>query len=142
MRIQDGAECGKNSVGLFLVSVGKIKCKISVGVQSHNLVKPHSVEVVLRLSWGCDNIKAKNIFILSQTGPWEILVRVAIPMRTACACGYSHAHNTLILVYISERVAIAKRTCLWLSHAHVYCIQIRVLRGWPGGWVSGWISWK
>ena len=28
-------------------------------------------------SWGCDNIKAKNIFILSQTEPWEILVRVA-----------------------------------------------------------------
>ena len=26
------------------------------GVQSHNHVKPNSVEVVLRLSWGCDNI--------------------------------------------------------------------------------------
>ena len=25
------------------------------GVQSHNHVKPNSVEVVLRLSWGCDN---------------------------------------------------------------------------------------
>ena len=26
------------------------------GVQSHFRVKPNSVEVVLRLSWGCDNI--------------------------------------------------------------------------------------
>ena len=25
------------------------------GVQSHFRVKPNSVEVVLRLSWGCDN---------------------------------------------------------------------------------------
>ena len=25
------------------------------GVQSHFHVKPNSVEVVLRLSWGCDN---------------------------------------------------------------------------------------
>ena len=40
---------------------------------------------MLRLSWGCDNIKAKNIFILSKTGPLEILVRVAIAMRTGCA---------------------------------------------------------
>ena len=80
----------------------------------------------MRLSWGCDNFKAKNIFILSQTEPWEILVRVAIPTRTACARGYSHAHNTLILVYISVRVAIATRTCAWLSHAHVYSIQIRI----------------
>ena len=79
------------------------------------------------LIWGRDNIKAKNIFILSQTEPWEILVRVAIPTRTACARGYSHAHNTLILVYISVRVAIATRTCAWLSHAHVYSIQIRLL---------------
>ena len=70
------------------------------------------------------NIKAKNIFILSQTEPLEILVRVAIPTRTACAHGYSHAHKTLILVYISVRVAIATRTCAWLSHAHVYSIQI------------------
>ena len=83
----------------------------------------------MRLSWGCDNFKAKNIFILSQTEPWEILVRVAIPTRTACARGYSHAHNTLILVYISVRVAIATRTCAWLSHAHVYSIQIRLLEG-------------
>ena len=91
-----------------------------MGVQSHNCVKPNSVEVVLRLSWGCDNIKAKNIFILSQTEPWEILVRVAIPTRTACARGYSHAHNTLILVYIFVHVAIATR------NAHVYSIQIRI----------------
>ena len=27
------------------------------GVQSHFHVKPNSVEVVLRLSWGCDNLK-------------------------------------------------------------------------------------
>ena len=27
-----------------------------VGVQTHFHVKPNSVEVVLRLSWGCDNI--------------------------------------------------------------------------------------
>ena len=79
----------------------------------------------MRLSWGCDNFKAKNIFILSQTEPWEVLVRMAIPTRTACACGYSHAHNILIVVYISVRVAIA--TCTWLSHAHVYSIQKRDL---------------
>ena len=51
------------------------------------------------------NIDAKNICILSQTGSWEILVRVAIPTRTACARGYSHEHNTLILFHISVRVA-------------------------------------
>ena len=51
------------------------------------------------------NVEAKNICILSQTGSWEILVRVAIPTRTACARGYSHAHITLILVHISVRVA-------------------------------------
>ena len=78
----------------------------------------------MRLSWGCDNIKAKNIFILSQTEPLEILVHMAIPTRTAYARGYSHAHKTLILVYISVRVAIATLTCAWLSHAHVYSIQI------------------
>ena len=27
------------------------------GVQTHFHVKPNSVEVVLRLSWGCDNIE-------------------------------------------------------------------------------------
>ena len=64
------------------------------------------VEAVLRLSWGFDNIKAKNIFILSQTEPWEILVRMTIPTRTACARGYSHAHTTLIFVYISVRARI------------------------------------
>ena len=85
------------------------------------------VEVVLRLSWDCDNFKATNIIFLSQTEPWEILVRVAKAMHTACARGYSHAHNTLILVYISVHVAIATRTCAWLSHAHVYSIQIRLL---------------
>ena len=26
------------------------------GVQTHFRVKPNSVEVVLRLSWGCDNL--------------------------------------------------------------------------------------
>ena len=70
---------------------------------------------MLRLSWGCDNIKAKNIFILSQTEPWEILVRVAIPTRTACARGYSHAHNTLILVYISVRVAKSHTRILYTN---------------------------
>ena len=33
----------------------------------------------------------------------------------------------MILFYISVRVAIATRTCAWLSRAHVYSIQIRVL---------------
>ena len=42
----------------------------------------------MRLSWGCDNFKAKNIFILSQTEPWEILVRVAITCAIACVRGY------------------------------------------------------
>ena len=35
------------------------------GVQSHFHVKPNSVEVVLRLSWGCDNfeyIEDWNVF--------------------------------------------------------------------------------
>ena len=31
------------------------------GVQSHNHVKPNSVEVVLRLSWGCDNFKRDHV---------------------------------------------------------------------------------
>ena len=69
----------------------------------------------MRLSWGCDSFKAKNIFILSQTEPWEILVRVAIPTRTACARGYSHAHKTLILVYISVRVAKSRARILYTN---------------------------
>ena len=75
------------------------------------------VEVVLRLTWGCDNMKAKNSFILSQTEPWKILVCMAIPTRTACARGYSHAHNKLILVHISVRVAIATRTYTLYKYA-------------------------
>ena len=31
-----------------------------VGVQTHFRVKPNSVEVVLRFSWGCDNKKLKK----------------------------------------------------------------------------------
>ena len=72
---------------------------------------------MLRLSWGCDNFKAKNIFILSQTEPWEILACVAILTRTACARGYSHAHNSLILVHISVRVAIVTRTYTLYKYA-------------------------
>ena len=60
-------------------------------------------------------MKAKNIFILSQTEPWEILVRMAIPTRTACARGYSHAHNTLILVNISVRVAKSRARILYTN---------------------------
>ena len=37
-------QLGQN-FGLFSVSVGKITYKISVGVQSHNHVKPNSVEL-------------------------------------------------------------------------------------------------
>ena len=42
------------------------------GVQSHFRVKPNSVEVVLRLSWGCDNIAyssfvQKNICLVFLT---------------------------------------------------------------------------
>ena len=48
-------------------------------------------------------------------------------VRNPCARGYSHPHKTLILVYFSVRVAIATRTCAWLSHAHVYSVQIRHL---------------
>ena len=62
---------------------------------------------------GCDNIKAKNIFILSQTEPWEILVglAVAIPTRT----GAKRTTHSFWLIFL----------CAWLSHAHVYSIQIR-----------------
>ena len=42
------------------------------------------------------NIKVKNICIVSQKGSLEILVRMAIPTRTTFAGGYSHAHKTLI----------------------------------------------
>ena len=31
-----------------------------VGVQTHFRVKPNSVEVVLRLSWGCDNLNSQG----------------------------------------------------------------------------------
>ena len=50
-------------------------------------------------------LPAQLVFIVSLTGSWEILVRMAIPTRTVCARGYSHAHNTLVLVHISVRVA-------------------------------------
>ena len=120
--------CDKETIfedPLILKNQVSIMLELSMAVQFDLETCKVEVEVVLWLSWGCDNFKAKNIFILSQTEPWKILVRVAIPTRTACARGYSHAHNTLILVYISVRVAIATRTCAWLSHAHVYSIQIR-----------------
>ena len=51
------------------------------------------------------NIKVKNICIVSQTESLEILVRMAIPTRTICVRGYSHAHNTWFLVNISVHVA-------------------------------------
>ena len=35
-----------------------------VSVQSHNHVKPNSVEVVLRLSWGCDYIQRVVLIVL------------------------------------------------------------------------------
>ena len=56
-------------------------------------------------------------------------MRVTIPTRTACARGYSHGHNTLILVYISVRVAI--------YHTHVYSIQTA---SWPAhiGLICSW----
>ena len=52
---------------------------------------------------------------------------VAIATHTGCVRGYSHVHNTLILVYISVRVAIPTRTCAWLSHAHVYKYAPRIV---------------
>ena len=39
-----------------------------VGVQSHFHVKPNSVEVVLRLSWGCDNFKNRT-WTTTNNGP-------------------------------------------------------------------------
>ena len=45
-------------IGLVIVLEAAGKFVVVVGwggVQSHNHVKPNSVEVVLRLSWGCDN---------------------------------------------------------------------------------------
>ena len=36
-------------------------CWVGVGVQTHFRVKPNSVEVVLRLSWGCDKKRERNI---------------------------------------------------------------------------------
>ena len=65
---------------------------------------------MFRLSWGCDNIKAKNIFILSQTEPWEILLCVTILTH-----GYNHAHNTMSLVYISVRVAKSRAHILYTN---------------------------
>ena len=64
------------------------------------------------------------IVVALETLTPDILVRVAIPMYTTCARGYSQEHNKLILVHVSVRVAIATLTCAWLSHAHVYSIQI------------------
>ena len=75
----------KHFLSIFMVFVGKITYKISVGVQSHNHATPNSVE----LSRDC--VKAKNIFILSQTEPWEILVRVAILTRTYTLYKYANS---------------------------------------------------
>ena len=36
------------------------------GVQSHFRVKPNSVEVVLRLSWGCDNSRMNEDSLTCQ----------------------------------------------------------------------------
>ena len=57
------------------------------------------------IQWVLTSVQFNLVCFLSQTGSWEILVRVAIPTRTVCARGYSHAHNTLVLVHISVRVA-------------------------------------
>ena len=37
--------------------VGWVVVVVGGGVQSHFRVKPNSVEVVLRLTWGCDNFQ-------------------------------------------------------------------------------------
>ena len=46
-----------------------------VGVLSHNHVKPNSVEVVLRLSWGCDNSRMNEDSLTCQCSTVHINVQ-------------------------------------------------------------------
>ena len=73
------------------------------------------------------NIKVKNICIVSQTESLKILVHMAIPMCTTCARGYSHGHNTWIFGLHFCALGLATCMCAWLCHAHVYSIQNRFL---------------
>ena len=74
--------------GLVVVVVVGWVCKVIIVSNPTQLSK---IEVVLRMSWGCDIFKAKNIFILSQTEPWEILVRVANPSAQSVRVAKSRA---------------------------------------------------
>ena len=49
------------------------------------------------------NIKAKNICIVSQTGSLKVFVRMAIPTHTTCACGYSQAHTWIFGLHFCAR---------------------------------------
>ena len=67
----------------------------------------------MRLSWGCDKAK---IFSDRTLG-------------NPCARGYTHAHNTLILVYISVRVAKSRARILY-TNTHtgpMYLIYVAIL---------------
>ena len=74
---------GLNFVGLFLVSVGKITYKISVGVQSHDRVKPNSVE----LSWGWVEAELTP-FHKSCLKPFCIPLLCRLPIKS-CVCIWS-----------------------------------------------------
>ena len=58
-------------------------------IQDTECFHQHKCRVYLRMTMN-QNIKTKNICILSQTGSWEILVRVAQTMRVAIAMRTTH----------------------------------------------------
>ena len=68
------------------------------------------------IQWVLTSVQFNLVCFLSQSGSWEILVRVAIPTRTVCARGLAtRTEHWFWFIFL----------CAWLSHAHVYSIQRR-----------------
>ena len=68
------------------------------------------------IQWVLTSVQFNLVCFLSQTGSWEILVRVAIPTRTVCARGLAtRTEHWFWFIFL----------CAWLSHAHVRVAKSR-----------------
>ena len=60
------------------------------------------------IQWVLTSVQLNLVCVLSQTGSWEILVRVAIPTRTVCARGYSYARGYVRVAKSRARILYTK----------------------------------
>ena len=68
------------------------------------------------IQWVLTSVQFNLVCFLSQSGSWEILVRVAIPTRTVCARGLAtRTEHWFWFIFL----------CAWLSHAHVRVAKSR-----------------